>query len=72
MHVLFAFLGSLNLVISSLSLRTKLAELEVALLRFYVTGFRGDWKAMRAMFSFQRHYNTNEATVLLLDVFSKN
>lgn len=54
-----------NLVVSSISLRTKLAELEVALLRFYVTGFRGDWKAMKAMFSFRRHYNTNEATVLL-------
>lgn len=54
-----------NLVVSSISLRTKLAELEVALLRFYVTSFRGDWKAMKAMFSFRRHYNTNEATVLL-------
>ena len=45
---------------------------EVALLRFYVLGFRGDWKAMKAMFSFTRHYNTNEARVLCVYLLFQN
>ena len=28
---------------------------------FFCMGFRGDWKALVALFNFVRHYNTNEA-----------
>ncbi len=34
---------------------------EVAVLRFFVMGFRGDWKAFRQVFNFTRHYNVDEA-----------
>lgn len=40
----------------------KLIErLKVACLRFYVMGFRGDWKAFRQVFNLTRHYNVDEA-----------
>ena len=34
---------------------------KVAVLHFYVTGFRGDCKALKQTFSFNRDYNRNEA-----------
>ena len=37
-------------------------DVEVACLRFYVMGFRGDWKAFRQVFNLDRHYNTDEAS----------
>ena len=48
---------------SWLSLRwnSKASLAKVARLRFFVTGFRGDWKALKEVFSFVRHYGTNEA-----------
>ncbi len=39
-------------------------SLKVARLRFYVLGFRGDWKALKQLFSLNRHYSTNEANVV--------
>ena len=39
-----------------------LRYVEVACLRFYVMGFRGDWKAYRQVFNLERHYNTDEAS----------
>ena len=34
---------------------------QVATLRMYVAGFRGDWKALTQVFNFNRNYNKNEA-----------
>lgn len=38
---------------------------QVLLLFFFVTGFRGDWKALKQSFHFVRHYSTNEAEEFL-------
>ena len=37
---------------------------QVAKLFFFIMGFRGDWKAMRQIFSLCRHYNTNQERVI--------
>ena len=37
---------------------------KAAVLRCYVCGYRGDWKALSQVFAFERFYNKNEATVL--------
>lgn len=34
---------------------------QVARLRFFVMGFRGDWKALKQVFHMDRNYNENEA-----------
>ena len=34
---------------------------KVAKLHFYICGFRGDWKALRQLFSLSRDYSRNEA-----------
>ena len=34
---------------------------KVAKLRFYICGFRGDWKALRQLFNLSRDYSRNEA-----------
>ena len=33
---------------------------EVACIRFYVMGFRADWKAFKQVFNLKRHYNVDE------------
>ena len=38
-----------------------LAIAKVAKLRFYICGFRGDWKALRQLFNLSRDYSRNEA-----------
>lgn len=38
---------------------------KVAVLHFYITGFRGDWKALKQMFQFNREYSQNEAGIPL-------
>ena len=45
---------------------------QVALLRFFVAGFRGDWKALAQVFSFNRSYNRNQASKFGFDMFWRN
>ena len=46
------------------AIRKLLKPTKAAVLRFYVAGYRGDWKALSQVFAFERFYNKNEATVL--------
>ena len=43
------------LVLSKLEL-----HIEVARIYFYVTGFRGDWKALKQVFNLTKHYSTDK------------
>lgn len=46
------------------AIRKLLKPTKAAVLRCYVAGYRGDWKALSQVFAFERFYNKNEATVL--------